>query len=98
MCLSDCRLYKGQDPNIIKASVPTIINGLQVILSLSDKAKLFARNFVFNYMLKDKVRLFSTFYSHRLFNISIMAWNALRFIKNIDHKKKILGFVFGKIL
>lgn len=47
-----------------KSSVPTVINGLEVISSFSYKVKLFAMNFESNIILDDHIHFLSDYFTH----------------------------------
>ena len=73
-----------------KGSVPTIINGPEVISSSLDKAKLFAMNFATNSTLDDHGHPLPVFPSRtesRLSNFHVSVGEVARCIKNLDTNK-----------
>ena len=73
-----------------KGSVPTIINGPEVISSALDKAKLFARNFASNSTLDDHghpLPELPSLTESRLSNFRVSVGEVARCIKNLDTNK-----------
>ena len=71
-------------------SIPTIINGPEVISSASDKAKLFAKNFAANSTLCDQghqLPVFPPITDNTLCNIQISVRDVAKLIKNLDSSK-----------
>ena len=77
-------LYKG------KFVIPPLFNGLEVLSSASDKAKLFAENFSKNYNLDDSGISLPVFPSRiylKLYNISVTPKMVKKVIINLDLSK-----------
>ena len=71
-------------------SIPTIINGPEVISSAADKAKLFAKNFAANSTLCDQGHqppVFPTVSDNTLCDIQISVRDVAKLIKNLDSSK-----------
>ena len=73
-----------------KSAVPTLLNGLEVLSSASDKAKLFAKNFSKNSNLDDSgisLPVFPSRTNLKLHNISITPKMVKKVMTNLDSSK-----------
>ena len=74
-----------------KSAIPSLFNGLEVLLSASDKATLFAENFSNNSNLNDSVislPVFSSRTNLKLHNISATPKMIEKVIMNLDFSKE----------
>ena len=73
-----------------KSAIPPLFNGPEVLPSVSDKAKLFAKNFPKNSNLDDSgisLRVFPSRSNLKLHNISVTPKMVKKFITNLDSSK-----------
>ena len=76
--------------NKVKSAIPPLFNGPEVLSSISDKAKLFAKNFSKNSNLDDSgisLPVFPSRTNLKLHNISITPKMVKKVIKNLDSSK-----------
>ena len=73
-----------------KSAIPPLFNGMDVLSSASDKAKLFAENFSLNYNLDDSdvsLLVFPSITNLKLHNISITPKTVRKVVMNLNLSK-----------
>ena len=73
-----------------KSSIHTLFNGLEVLFSASDKAKLFAKNSSKKSNLEDSLSHFPSRTNLKLHNISVIPKMVIKVITLIFHRHPVL--------